>query len=260
MLGSYVWAWAAASRMMMRAMARCMPVRTRRGNKMVGLARGFKRFGRHNLQAMGEIVKRKLDETGIFMRVGIGKKTVTKVAVDPDSHKFSNKEYDLMVKAGVPVAKIYRVVDYQFPGSEAKEPVIVQQKADTIPSAELIKHAPDIAKIIHTAAENHLQMIDFNHLNLGLVDSLEPENKGQKVVVRDTSAFVRSFEEIPKNASPYMAEAMKQGVDKLKERTVEQEVRLLGYGAKHDIGSEEAEKLKAEVLKHLRLLEKKEEA
>jgi hypothetical protein len=46
----------------------------------------------------------------------------------------------------------------------------------------------------------------------------------------------------------------------LKERTVEQEVRLLGYGAKHDIGSEEAEKLKAEVLKHLRLLEKKEEA
>jgi hypothetical protein len=205
---------------------------------------------------MGEIVKRKLDETGIFMRVGIGKKTVTKIGVDPESHQFSKKEYDLLVKAGVPVAKIHRVVDYKFPESEGKEPVIVQQKADTIPAAELIKHAPEIAKIIHIAAENHLQLLDFDHNNLGLVDSLEPENRGQKVVVRDTTAFVRTFEEVPKNSTPYWAEALKQGVDKLKELTVEREVRLLGHGAKHYIGDEDAEKLKAEVLKHLKLLEK----
>lgn len=194
---------------------------------------------------MGKIVERKRDNTGSWVEVGIGKRTVVKREFVRALDLTPMEEYELLVKAGVPVAKVHKVVDYKPPGSKQKEPVIVQQKANNIRPSKLIKYAPEIAKIIHTAAKSHLRLTDFQHFNLGIVDKLEPENRDQKVVVRDISGSVIPPEE---------------GDKRTKSEIVEEALENLVLYVDEDKKVDEwplADDLKRAVQKHLKLLAKR---
>jgi len=187
-----------------------------------------------------------VDRTGSYMEVlkGPGFKTVIKRQGVFEIPLNSEGEYKALVEAGVPVAKVYRTVYKQIEGTRISAAHIAQQNARDIQSHELVGFAPQIAKIIHIAMKNYLFMPDLKHSNLGVVERLERENRGQEVVVRDITQFIWPM-------------GLKE--ERARERIAEQAIDVLHDSVKRDYGAGIANELKENVLKHLELLKKKAE-
>jgi hypothetical protein len=188
---------------------------------------------------MPKITRRRneVDRTGQYMEVlkGPGFKTVIKREAEFAVPLNSEGEYKALVDAGVPVAKVYRTFHRPHPEIKRTATHIAQQVARDIKPHEFVGFAPQIARIIHTAAESYLAIPDLKHSNIGVVERQEKENRGQAVVVRDITSFVWPMD--PKMMT--------------REKIVDQAVAILHKTVREDYGRELADELEKNVREEL---------